>query len=160
VSDGVTYEEAPSVSAATFETPSVSEGTFEEPRAQFHEPPTEPAAPQPVDDLQAAPETPSVSEGILEAREELPEPPPVHAEPEAAPPVEPVHVEEPPAPQQVAVAVALSAAPRPIEQVVVSIDADVIHAQLTPADVAAFVGAARAPRPETFGILLDAALDL
>lgn len=37
---------------------------------------------------------------------------------------------------------------------------DAIRPAVMAADVAAYVGAARAPRPETFGVLLDAALDL
>lgn len=37
---------------------------------------------------------------------------------------------------------------------------DVLRPQLVPADVAAYITAARAPRPETFGQLLDAALEL
>lgn len=37
---------------------------------------------------------------------------------------------------------------------------DVVRPVIVPADVAAFTSAARAPRPETFGTLLDAALDL
>jgi len=38
--------------------------------------------------------------------------------------------------------------------------ADVIRPQLVAAEVAAYLTAARAPRPETFGLLLDAALEL
>lgn len=38
--------------------------------------------------------------------------------------------------------------------------AEIIRPQLVAADVAAYITAARAPRPETFGVLLDAALDL
>ncbi|MBI2391827.1 MAG: hypothetical protein HYV09_19710 [Deltaproteobacteria bacterium] len=77
---------------------------------------------------------------------------------------EPVEVPEaPPAPEQIAMAVALAAPgahARRIEHVAVSIEADVLRPEITPREVAAFVTAARTPRPETFGVLLDAALDL
>ena len=168
------------------EAPSVSEGVSFEPAEIAPEPialregPTE-ALEEPIS---APPPAPSVSEGMpgeereLVAREAIEAPisapPPAASEPSGAPSVsegvtfeapEPIAAREEPTlppsvaePQQVAVAVAL--AHRPTQHVVVAIDADVIHAELTPADVAAFIGAARAPRPETFGVLLDAALDL
>lgn len=125
----------------------------------------QPSMPARVEPLHIEPEPqpePPIEE--LHAEPQLRAEQPLESEPAPAPSIEPVrlHVEEPEAapPQQVAVAVSLAAAPRPVEHVVVGVDADVIHAELTPADVASFIGAARAPRPETFGVLLDAALDL
>ncbi len=62
---------------------------------------------------------------------------------------------------KVATAVALVGAPQGrFEPVAVTIEAAVIRPDVTPADVAAFVGAVRGARPTTFGDVLDAALDL
>jgi hypothetical protein len=99
------------------------------------------------------------------------EPPPAAPIVFEPPPPAPSAVNEPTAPaeaagppEQVAVGVALQApsahAQRAVEQVLVSIEAVVIKPELTPADVASMVGAVREARPQTFGAMLDAALDL
>jgi hypothetical protein len=93
---------------------------------------------------------------------EPPPPPRVVSEPPPRIATEPppAAIAEPVEPIRAAVAVQLAPVARPVEHVVVSIDADVIKPEFTPADVAAFVGAVREPRPASFGALLDAALDL
>jgi hypothetical protein len=117
----------------------------------------------------------TVTGAELDARNPFPErrplptptPPPVHTPTPTrveAPviPISPIAPVGPP--EQVAVAVALQApaahAARSVEQVVVAIDAVVVKPELTPAAVASMVGAVREARPQTFGALLDAALDL
>jgi len=94
---------------------------------------------------------------------------PVAAVPSVPPvaPAAPVIKTPPPPPlppEQIAASVALAAegaqAGRAIESVAVTLEAAVIRPGVTPADVAAIVGAARTFKPETFGALLDAALDL
>lgn len=100
---------------------------------------------------------------------------PVEAAPEpheveAGPVSEPVeidrseHVVEPAAePHLVDATRVVEAEPAPVVQAAAPVEipsADVIRPQILAADVAAYLTAARAPRPETFGVLLDAALDL
>ncbi len=76
--------------------------------------------------------------------------------------VAPVAHLQPPPPREAVVAVALAAPTahaKTVEQVV-SIEAAVIIPDITPAEIASFVTAVRTFKPESFGVLLDAALDL
>jgi hypothetical protein len=140
-------------------------------------------APEPTVEAIAA--TPA--EEISRAPSERPESAPPTARPEAealvelvaatalqAPVSEPLAVVEapPPAaeivpaplePERIVTAVALSAPlahARPIEGVTVTIEAAVLRPEVTPAEVVAFVGAVRDVHSDTFGALLDAALEL
>lgn len=134
-------------------------------------PRTEPPAPprRPISEPAPRAERPSEPPTLAFAKIASEPPPRVASEPppriatEAPPPLR-VSTEPPPPPPpepiRAAVAVQLAPIARPVEHVVVSIDADVIQPDLTPADVASFVGAVREPRPASFGALLDAALDL
>jgi hypothetical protein len=114
-----------------------------------------PPPPRPISEPPAPVQRPSEPPTLAFAKiASEPPPPRVATEPPPAAIAEPVE------PIRAAVAVQLAPIARPVEHVVVAIDADVIKPDLTPSDVAAFVGAVREPRPASFGALLDAALDL
>ena len=105
---------------------------------------------------------------VEEPQPAVEEPPPAVEEP--APVIEalaPLVEEPPPAAEAPAVVVAAPLEAPPIVEAALEAAApaempvaDVIRPQIVAADVAAYIAAARAPRPETFGVLFDAALDL
>ncbi len=118
-------------------------------------------------DRPATDEPPATRPSVVPEVRPSTRPAPIAVTPMPIAPVAPVAPLAPPGPpEQVAAAVALAAPGaqarpvQPIEQVVVSLEAAVIRPGITPADVGAIVGAARTLKPENFGALLDAALDL
>lgn len=109
----------------------------------------------------ARPEAEALVELVAASAVEAPEPI------AAAPVVEPIAAVEvvaaPAEPERIVTAVVLSAPAahaRPVEGVTVRIEAAVLRPEVTPAEIVAFVGAVRDLRPDMFGALLDAALEL
>lgn len=164
-------ELAPALVEAFSPSPVADEPPFVE--GQIPEPPPTPLEGAPLPRYEAPPQTPTrVAPPVPVAApaEPVAEASPIAAEAhlplptggaDSSPPPETLAPQPAAVVEKVVTAVSLIGAPQGrFEPVSVAVEAAVVRAEVTPTEVAAFVGAVRGPRATTFGDVLDAALDL